>query len=101
MRIKLFLEKTLLTTYRISPADEVKVLSVGRGGDIKTPSGAGAVSRKHLLIRVAPDGLVFAKDVSSHGTILNGTKMPSGRFVELQPEDRLELPNKIVALVEQ
>lgn len=100
MKIKLFLGETLLTRYRISPTDEVKVFSIGRGGDIKTPTGAGAVSRQHFLVRVAPDGLVLAKDVSRHGTVLNGTKMPSGRFVELQPGDRLELPSKIVALVE-
>src|SRR5262245_33491858 len=59
--------------------------------------GDDAVSREHLVIEVADDGMARAMDMeSANGTRREGKKLPSRQWVRLKDGDQLELGNTVV-----
>lgn len=73
--------------------DLVAKISIGREADNDVVVDNKLASRHHALIQKIKD-VYFIKDVgSTNGTFLNGTKIPTDKYVKLIPGDKITIGN--------
>ena len=73
--------------------DLVAKITIGRGSDNDVVVDNKLASRHHALIQKIKN-VYFLKDVgSTNGTFLNGTKIPSDKYVKLMPGDKITIGN--------
>ena len=76
----------------------VAKITIGRDTDNDVVVDNKLASRHHAMIQKIKDAY-FIKDVgSTNGTFLNGTKLPSDKYVKLQSGDRITIGNMTLVI---
>ncbi|MCR5285808.1 MAG: FHA domain-containing protein [Treponema sp.] len=78
--------------------DLVAKITIGRDSDNDVVVDNKLASRHHAMIQKIKN-VYFLKDVgSTNGTFLNGTKLPSDKYVKLQSGDRITIGNMTLVI---
>ncbi len=71
----------------------VAKITIGRESDNDIVVDNKLASRHHAIIQKIKDAYFLKDQNSTNGTFLNGTKLPSDKYVKLHPGDRITIGN--------
>lgn len=69
----------------------VSKITIGRESDNSVVVDNKLASRHHALIQKIRDDYFLKDEDSTNGTYLNGTKIPSGKYVKLNKGDKITI----------
>ena len=76
----------------------VAKISIGRETDNDIVIDSKLASRHHCIVQKIRDEYFLKDEHSTNGTFLNGTKIPSDKYVKLNPGDKLSVGSATLVL---
>lgn len=71
----------------------VEKITIGRSADNDIVIDNKLTSRHHAIVQKIKDEYFLKDDGSTNGTFLNGKKVPDGKYVKLNKQDKVTIGN--------
>lgn len=88
-------------TYLVFNKKKIKItarITIGRGSDNNVVVDSKLVSRHHCTIQKIKEEYFVKDEGSTNGTFVNGRRIPSGKYVRLNPGDRLSIGSSVLEI---
>ena len=78
--------------------DLVAKITIGRDSDNDVVVDNKLASRHHALIQKIKDAYFIKDEESTNGTFVNGVKIPAGKYVKLNKDDKITIGNMTLVM---